>query len=87
VRDQEFAEKVGSHQKAMGVVPGPFDCFLTHRGIKSLAVRMDRHCVNAERVAAFLTSHPKVGTVIYPGLETHSGHEGAQRQMKRSGGL
>jgi cystathionine gamma-synthase len=87
VRDQEVAEKVTFHQNAMGAVPGPFDAFLTHRGIKTLAVRMDRHCDNAERVADFLTSHPKVDTVIYPGLETHPGHEVAQRQMKRFGGM
>ncbi|MEZ0578376.1 cystathionine gamma-synthase [Nocardioides sp. MH1] len=87
VRDQEIAEKVTFHQNAMGAVPGPFDAFLTHRGIKTLAVRMDRHCDNAERVADFLTSHPKVDTVIYPGLETHPGHEVAQRQMRRFGGM
>jgi cystathionine gamma-synthase len=87
VRDLEVAEKVGFHQNAMGAVPGPFDCFLTHRGLKTLAVRMDRHCDNAERIADFLASHPKVGEVIYPGLETHPGHEVAQRQMKRFGGM
>jgi cystathionine gamma-synthase len=87
VRDLEVAEKVTFHQNAMGAVPGPFDSFLTHRGLKTLGVRMDRHCDNAERVADFLTSHPKVGEVIYPGLDTHSGHEVAQRQMKRFGGM
>jgi cystathionine gamma-synthase len=87
VRDLEVAEKVGFHQNAMGAVPGPFDCFLTHRGLKTLAVRMDRHCDNAERIADFLASHPKVGEVLYPGLETHPGHEVAQRQMKRFGGM
>lgn len=87
VRDHEVAEQVAFHQNAMGAVPGPFDSFLTHRGIKTLAVRMDRHCDNAERIADFLTSHPKVGDVIYPGLETHPGHEVAQRQMKRFGGM
>ncbi|WP_322937972.1 cystathionine gamma-synthase [Nocardioides bizhenqiangii] len=87
VRDLEVAEKVAFHQNAMGAVPGPFDCFLTHRGLKTLAVRMDRHCDNAERIADFLTSHPKVDDVIYPGLETHPGHEVAQRQMKRFGGM
>jgi cystathionine gamma-synthase len=87
VRDLEVAEKVGFHQNAMGAVPGPFDCFLTHRGLKTLAVRMDRHCDNAERIADFLASHPKVGEVLYPGLETHPGHEVAHRQMKRFGGM
>ena len=87
VRDLEVAEKVTFHQNAIGGVPGPFDAFLTHRGLKTLGVRMDRHCDNAERIADFLTSHPKVGEVIYPGLETHPGHEVAQRQMKRFGGM
>ncbi len=87
VRDLEVAEKVVFHQNAIGGVPGPFDSFLTHRGLKTLGVRMDRHCDNAERVADFLTSHPGVDQVIYPGLETHPGHEIAQRQMKRFGGM
>ena len=87
VRDLEVADKVAFHQNAMGAVPGPFDSFLTHRGIKTLAVRMERHCDNAERVVDFLTSHPAVGDVIYPGLETHPGHEVAQRQMRRFGGM
>ena len=71
----------------MGAVAGPFDSWLTLRGLKTLALRMDRHCDNAERVVDFLTSHPKVGDVIYPGLETHPGHEVAQRQMRRFGGM
>jgi cystathionine gamma-synthase len=71
----------------MGAVAGPFDAWLTLRGLKTLALRMERHCDNAERVVDFLTSHPKVGEVIYPGLETHPGHEVAQRQMKRYGGM
>jgi cystathionine gamma-synthase len=87
VKDLEVAEKVGFHQNALGSVPGPFDAFLTHRGLKTLAVRMDRHCDNAEAVVDFLTSHPAVGEVIYPGLESHPGHEVAQRQMKRYGGM
>jgi len=87
VKDLEVAERVAFHQNSMGAVPGPFDAFLTHRGLKTLAVRMERHCDNAERVVDFLTSHPAVGDVIYPGLETHPGHEVAQRQMKRYGGM
>jgi len=87
VRDLELAEKIGFHQNAMGAVPGPFDCFLTHRGLKTLGVRMDRHCDNAERVVEFLCAHPQVGDVIYPGLETHPGHWIAQKQMKRYGGI
>lgn len=87
VKDLELAERVAFHQNAIGAVAGPFDSWLTLRGLKTLALRMDRHCDNAERVVDFLTSHPAVGDVIYPGLETHPGHEVAQRQMKRYGGM
>ena len=87
VKDLDLAEKVGFHQNAIGAVAGPFDAWLTLRGLKTLALRMERHCDNAERVVDFLTSHPAVGEVIYPGLETHPGHEVAQRQMKRYGGM
>ena len=87
VKDLDLAERIAFHQNSMGAVAGPFDSWLTLRGLKTLAVRMDRHCDNAERVVDFLTSHPKVGDVIYPGLETHPGHEVAQRQMKRYGGM
>jgi cystathionine gamma-synthase len=87
VKDLDIAERIGFHQNAMGAIAGPFDSYLTHRGLKTLAVRMDRHCDNAERIVDFLTSHPAVGDVIYPGLETHPGHEVAQRQMKRFGGM
>jgi cystathionine gamma-synthase len=87
VRDLELAEKITFHQNAMGAVPGPFDCFLTHRGLKTLGVRMDRHCDNAEKVVEFLAGHPAVTQVIYPGLEEHPGHEVAAKQMKRFGGM
>ena len=87
VRDLELAERITFHQNAMGAVPGPFDAFLTHRGLKTLGVRMDRHCDNAERVVEFLSGHPKVTQVIYPGLEEHPGHAVAARQMKRFGGM
>jgi cystathionine gamma-synthase len=87
VRDLDLAEAITFHQNAMGAVPGPFDCFLTHRGIKTLGVRMDRHCDNAERVVEFLTAHPKVAHVYYPGLPEHPGHDVAARQMKRFGGM
>jgi len=87
VKDLEVAERIGFHQNAMGAVAGPFDAYLTHRGLKTLAVRMDRHCDNAERIVDFLCAHPAVGDVIYPGLETHPGHEVAQRQMRRFGGM
>jgi cystathionine gamma-synthase len=87
VKDLDLAEKVTFHQNAIGAVAGPFDAWLTLRGLKTLALRMERHCDNAERVVDFLTSHPAIGEVIYPGLETHPGHEVAQRQMKRYGGM
>ena len=85
--DDDIAQKIGYHQNAIGAVAGPFDSWLTLRGLKTLALRMERHCDNAERVVDFLCSHPAVGEVIYPGLETHPGHEVAQRQMKRFGGM
>ena len=87
VRDLELADKIAFHQNSMGAVSGPFDVFLTHRGLKTLGVRMDRHCDNAEKVVDFLSSHPKVEEVIYPGLADHPGHAVAARQMKRFGGI
>ncbi|WP_122816571.1 cystathionine gamma-synthase [Nocardioides pantholopis] len=87
VRDLEVAEQVAFHQNSIGAVAGPFDAFLTHRGLKTLGVRMDRHCDNAERVVEFLAAHPAVSEVIYPGLESHPGHAVAARQMKRFGGM
>jgi cystathionine gamma-synthase len=87
VRDLDLAERLTFHQNAIGAVPGPFDAFLTHRGLKTLAVRMDRHCDNAEAVVDFLVGHPAVSHVIYPGLEDHPGHAVAGRQMKRYGGM
>jgi cystathionine gamma-synthase len=87
VRDLELADRIAFHQNAMGAVAGPFDAFLTHRGLKTLAVRMDRHCDNAERIVEFLTGHASVAQVIYPGLEEHPGHAVAARQMKRFGGM
>jgi cystathionine gamma-synthase len=68
-------------------VPGPFDCFLTLRGIKTLAVRMDRHGANAAAVVDFLIGHPSVAQVYYPGLAEHRGHEVAARQMRGFGGM
>ena len=87
VKDAELAEKIGFHQNSMGAIAGPFDSFLTHRGLKTLAVRMERHCDNAEKIVDFLVNHPAVAEVIYPGLESHPGHEVAKRQMKRFGGI
>jgi len=81
-------EKLSFLQNAVGGVPGPFDCFLTLRGIKTLAVRMERHCGNAMHVAAWLEKHPKVQKVIYPGLASHPQHLLAARQMnRRYGGM
>ena len=87
VRDLEIAEKLAFHHNAVGAVAGPFDAWLTLRGLKTLAVRMDRHSDNAERVVEFLTGHPAVTHVYYPGLPDHPGHDVAARQMKRFGGM
>ncbi|MEV5380316.1 cystathionine gamma-synthase [Streptosporangium nondiastaticum] len=85
--DAGLAEELAYHQNAMGAVAGPFDSWLTLRGIKTLAVRMDRHSANAERVAELLVSHPKVTQVYYPGLPEHPLHEVAAKQMKAFGGM
>jgi len=87
VRDLDLAEKVGYHQNAMGAVAGPFDAWLTLRGLKTLAVRMDRHCDNAEKVVEFLVGDERVEHVYYPGLADHPGHDVAARQMARFGGM
>jgi cystathionine gamma-synthase len=87
VRDLDLAERITFHQNAIGAVSGPFDSWLTLRGLKTLAVRMDRHCDNAEKVVDFLTKHPAVSQVIYPGLDEHPGHAVAAKQMKRYGGI
>ncbi|HEX2298458.1 MAG TPA: PLP-dependent transferase, partial [Pseudonocardiaceae bacterium] len=75
------------HQNSMGPVAGPFDAWLVLRGLKTLGVRMDRHCDNAERVAEMLAAHPAVAAVRYPGLAEHPGHETAAKQMRRFGGM
>ena len=87
VRDLDLAEKIAFHQNSIGGVAGPFDAYLTHRGLKTLAVRMERHCDNAEKIVEFLSTHPAVAEVIYPGLPSHPGHELAKKQMKRFGGI
>ena len=87
VRDLDLADQIAFHQNAIGAVAGPFDAWLTLRGIRTLALRMDRHCDNAEKVVGFLTQHPAVSEVIYPGLAEHPGHAVASRQMKRYGGM
>jgi cystathionine gamma-synthase len=86
-RDDGLGDELAYHQNAMGAVNGPFDAWLTLRGIKTLGVRMDRHCDNAERVVQFLTGHAKVAQVLYPGLPEHPGHEIAAKQMRRFGGM
>ena len=85
--DDETAERLHFVQNSMGAVPGPFDCFLTLRGAKTLAVRMERHCDNAAVIARWLTESPAVSHVYYPALATHPGHETAKRQMRRFGGM
>lgn len=85
--DADLAERMAFLRNAAGPVGGPFDAWLTLRGIKTLAVRMERHCDNAERVAAALASHRTVVHVYYPGLPEHPGHELASKQMRRFGGM
>ncbi|MGH9126516.1 MAG: cystathionine gamma-synthase [Acidimicrobiales bacterium] len=87
VNDAALAERLGFLQNAIGAVPGPFDCFLVLRGVKTLAVRMDRHCANAAAVVDLLVGHPGVAEVRYPGLASHPGHEVAARQMRGFGGM
>jgi cystathionine gamma-synthase len=85
--DHTLAERLYFLQKSLGAVPGPFDTWLVLRGVKTLAVRMRKHCENARAIAAFLDEHPRVEQVLYPGLESHSGHEVAARQMADFGGM
>jgi cystathionine gamma-lyase len=82
----ELAERIGYLQNALGAVPGPFDSFLTLRGIKTLALRMERHCSNALAIAQFLAAHPGVERVYYPFLASHPQHALARRQMPGGGG-
>lgn len=85
--DAEVYERLKFLQNAVGAVPGPLDCWLVLRGIKTLSLRMERHCANARRIAAMLAEHPAVERVLYPGLPTHPGHEVARRQMRDFGGM
>jgi cystathionine gamma-synthase len=87
VGDAALGEELAYHQNAMGAINGPFDAWLTLRGVKTLGVRMERHCDNAERVVEFLLGHPKVAQVLYPGLPGHAGHDVATKQMRRFGGM
>jgi cystathionine gamma-synthase len=83
----DLASALKFHQYAIGAVPGPLDCYLLLRGIKTLGVRMERHCANARAVADFLSKHHSVDRVYYPGLTTHSGHDVAAEQMSDFGGM
>ena len=87
LNNDQVAEKLYFTQNASGAVPGPQDCFLTLRGIKTLHVRMQRHCENASKVAHFLNNNPMVEKVYWPGLETHFNHDVAKRQMRNFGGM
>ena len=84
---EDAEERIAFHQNSIGGVAGPFDAWLTLRGLKTLAVRMERHCDNAEKVVDFLTGHDGVAEVLYPGLPGHVNHDIAARQMKRFGGM
>lgn len=84
---KRYMEPVQFHQNAVGAIPGPIDAWLTLRGVKTLEVRMERHCANARRLAAWLVKHPRVEKVFYPGLPSHPGHEIACRQMRDFGGM
>jgi cystathionine beta-lyase/cystathionine gamma-synthase len=85
--DDEVAEQLAFLQKSLGAVPGPFDCWLVLRGVKTLAVRMDRHSSNAAAIATYLERHARVDRVLYPGLPRHPGHAIAARQMRNFGGM
>jgi len=87
VADPELGDRLAYHQNAMGSVPGPWDSWLVLRGIKTLGVRMDRHCANARAIVELLTAHPRVTEVFYPGLPTTRGHDVAARQMRDFGGM
>lgn len=87
MNDEAIYTELKFHQNAVGAVPGPMDCFLILRGIKTLTLRMERHCASALQIARFLEDHPAVEKVLYPGLESHPQHELAKRQMKGFGGM
>jgi cystathionine gamma-synthase len=85
--DPTVADRLRFLQKSLGAVPGPFDAWLVLRGVKTLAVRIDRHCANARKVVEFLSEHPRVTSVLWPGLPGHPGHQIAARQMRDFGGM
>jgi cystathionine gamma-synthase len=84
---EDISDRIAFHQNSIGGVAGPFDSWLVLRGLKTLAVRMEQHCDNAEAVVEHLVAHPAVESVLYPGLESHPGHDVAAKQMKRFGGM
>ncbi|MSU79399.1 MAG: cystathionine gamma-synthase [Gemmataceae bacterium] len=84
---KDLMAQIAFYQNAAGGVPGPFDSWLVMRGIKTLAVRMDRHCANASQLADWLAKHPTVSRVYFPGLASHPGHELAKKQMRNFGGM
>ncbi|MCA1845058.1 MAG: cystathionine gamma-synthase [Actinobacteria bacterium] len=85
--DVDLARSIAFVQNAAGAVPGPFDCFLVLRGVKTLAVRMERHCENAEAIVDLLAGHPAIASIRYPGLPSHPGYEVAAKQMRRFGAM
>ena len=87
VNEEELGRQLKFIQNTCGAIPGPNDCFLAHRGIKTLHLRMERNCSNAMKIAEFLMSNPKVDKVYYPGLPSHPGHETAKRQMEDFGAM
>jgi cystathionine gamma-lyase len=87
VGSRELLQPIAFYQNAAGGVPGPFDAWLTLRGLKTLAVRMERHCANARRLAGWLAEQPQIRRVYYPGLPNHPGHAIAARQMRDFGGM
>ena len=87
VKDASLLERISFLQNAMGGVPGPFDCYLQHRGLKTLALRMERHCTNAMALARHLQGHARLSAVVYPFLEAHPDYEVAKRQMCGGGGM
>lgn len=87
VGDTDLGERLAFHQNTMGAVPGPFDAWLVLRGLKTLGVRMKRHCAAAADVVSMLADHPRVTEVLYPGLREHPGHDVAAKQMRDFGGM
>jgi cystathionine beta-lyase/cystathionine gamma-synthase len=86
-KNAEFAQRLSFNQNASGAVPGGLDCYLVHRGIKTLGVRMERSCDNAEQIVSFLQEHKRVSKIFYPALKDHVNHDVAARQMKRFGAM